>query len=166
MKRFVFMAIALLVCFVSRAEDTFRAEDFSLQIENTYLEQLLAQQNFVISQSVDHDFLIAAFMSDNMKKFKSVDMYDIKNRLLTLSTQELMMINGMNFKDPTVSLLLSVFFGSLGVDRFYIGDVGAGVGKLLTGGGLGIWWLIDLFVISNKTKKNNSKDFNEAVVLM
>ena len=53
----------------------------------------------------------------------------------------------------------------LGVDRFYIGDIGAGVGKLLTGGGLGVWWLVDLFVIQKKTKKNNSEDLNETMML-
>ena len=58
-------------------------------------------------------------------------------------------------KDPLLSILLSIFIGSLGVDRFYIGDVGLGIGKLLTGGGCGIWWLIDIFLIVDATKQKN-----------
>ncbi len=58
-------------------------------------------------------------------------------------------------KDPTISLLISIFAGTLGVDRFLLNDIGLGVGKLLTGGGCGIWWLIDLFLIMDATKQKN-----------
>lgn len=58
-------------------------------------------------------------------------------------------------KDPTISLIISVVVGAYGVDRFYIGDVGLGVAKLLTCGGAGIWWLVDLFLIMDATKKKN-----------
>lgn len=58
-------------------------------------------------------------------------------------------------KDPTISILLSVLVGSLGIDRIYIGDTGLGIIKLLTCGGCGIWWLIDLFLIINATKQKN-----------
>jgi hypothetical protein len=51
-------------------------------------------------------------------------------------------------KDFTTALLLSLFVGTLGVDRFYLGHVGLGVAKLLTGGGCGIWWLIDFILIA------------------
>ena len=47
-----------------------------------------------------------------------------------------------------VAIILSVFVGSLGVDRFYLGYVPTGVLKLITFGGLGIWWLIDLIRIA------------------
>lgn len=63
------------------------------------------------------------------------------------------------FKDPTMAIILSVLVGSLGVDRFYIGDVGLGVGKLLTCGGAYIWWLIDIFMIQDATKRKNMEMF-------
>ena len=42
--------------------------------------------------------------------------------------------------------LLSLLLGHLGVDRFYLGYVGLGILKLITGGGFGIWWLIDIIL--------------------
>jgi TM2 domain-containing membrane protein YozV len=44
-------------------------------------------------------------------------------------------------------LLLSIFLGELGIDRFYVGKIGTGILKLITLGGCGIWWLIDLILI-------------------
>ncbi|MDD4955696.1 MAG: TM2 domain-containing protein [Candidatus Omnitrophica bacterium] len=51
-------------------------------------------------------------------------------------------------KEWIVALLLSVFLGHLGIDRFYLGYIGLGILKLLTFGGCGIWWLIDLILIA------------------
>lgn len=50
----------------------------------------------------------------------------------------------------TITLVMSILFGSLGVDRFMMGHVGLGILKLITGGGLGIWWLIDVIMIATK----------------
>jgi len=49
-----------------------------------------------------------------------------------------------------LTLLMSIFFGSLGVDRFIMGHVGLGILKLITAGGCGIWWLIDVILIASK----------------
>jgi TM2 domain-containing membrane protein YozV len=53
-------------------------------------------------------------------------------------------------KNWTTALILSLF-GSLGLDRFYLGYTGLGVLKLITFGGCGIWALIDFVRICMNT---------------
>jgi TM2 domain-containing membrane protein YozV len=61
----------------------------------------------------------------------------------------------MQFKDPSVALVLSILIGWLGADRFFLGDIGLGVLKLLTCGGIGIWWLIDIFLVMDNARRYN-----------
>lgn len=44
-------------------------------------------------------------------------------------------------------LLLAIFLGELGVHRFYVGKIGTGILQLITLGGCGIWWLIDVIMV-------------------
>lgn len=49
-------------------------------------------------------------------------------------------------------LLMSIFLGHLGIDRFIMGRIGSGLAKFFTLGGLGVWWLIDIILIASKHK--------------
>ena len=51
-------------------------------------------------------------------------------------------------KNWVAALVLCIFLGGLGIHRFYVGKAGTGVLMLLTGGGFGIWWLIDIIMIA------------------
>ncbi len=53
------------------------------------------------------------------------------------------------------ALLLSLFVGVLGIDRFYLGHMGLGVLKLITFGGCGIWALIDVILIAVDNVKDS-----------
>jgi TM2 domain-containing membrane protein YozV len=69
-------------------------------------------------------------------------------------------------KDRNIALILSVIFGSLGIDRFYVGDVLLGILKLLTGGCCGIWWIIDWFLIMGRVDEYNRQKAREIAYLI
>jgi len=49
-----------------------------------------------------------------------------------------------------VTLMISLFFGGLGVDRFMMGHIFLGILKLVTLGGFSVWWLIDVILIATR----------------
>lgn len=66
-------------------------------------------------------------------------------------------------KNWLTTLLLIIFLGSLGVHRFYAGKIGTGILMLLTLGGCGIWYWIDLIMIimGKFTDKDGNMIVNE-----
>jgi TM2 domain-containing membrane protein YozV len=51
-------------------------------------------------------------------------------------------------KDWLVAFLLCLFLGGWGAHRFYTGHTALGILQLLTAGGYGLWWLIDLVLLA------------------
>ena len=95
------------------------------------------------------------FIMTNAKFFESHQVPLIRDRLIKADSSKWGLITTLQFSDPTTSLIVSLIAGSLGIDRFMIGDTGLGVGKLLTCGGLGIWYIVDWFLIMGATREKN-----------
>ena len=95
------------------------------------------------------------FILSNGKFFESNQLMQIRERLLTLDDSKWSVIQTLQFKDPTTSIIISILAGTWGIDRFIIGDTGLGIAKLLTCGGLFIWTVVDWFLIMDATREKN-----------
>jgi len=99
----------------------------------------------------------------NQKYFPAEKIVYLKEKLKNIDDQKFALLQSIELKDPTVILVISIFLGSLGIDRFMIGDIGMGILKLLTLGVCGILTIIDWFTISKKAKELN---FNNVMALL
>ncbi len=99
----------------------------------------------------------------NGKNFESHMVPGIREKLLNAEESKWPLIQSLDFKNPTMLLIISILVGYLGVDRFVIGDVGLGIGKLLTCGGLGIWTIIDWFLIMGATREKNIEKLQQYI---
>lgn len=98
---------------------------------------------------------IDMYLMINQKYFPEERIIYLKEKLQNMDEERFSLLSSVEMKDPTTLLLLSVFLGSLGIDRFMVGDTGMGILKLLTCGCCGILTIIDWFTISKKTKEVN-----------
>jgi TM2 domain-containing membrane protein YozV len=60
-----------------------------------------------------------------------------------------------------LTLVLSILFGQIGVDRFMMGQIGLGILKLVTAGGCGIWWIIDVVLIATKSTYGDTIEWTD-----
>lgn len=106
------------------------------------------------------DMLIASMGN----KFPSEKFMLMRNQLERVDDNKLLVIQSIDYKDPTTLLLVSIFLGHLGIDRFMLGQTGLGLAKLFTCGGLGIWTIIDWFTIMDRTKEMNFQNFANVAI--
>ena len=103
------------------------------------------------------------YLIANQKYFPPSKMMFLKEKLSNLDESRWNMLSTIELKDPTTILLVSIFLGGLGIDRFMIGDTGIGILKLLTGGCCGFLAIYDWFTISDKTRELN---FNRVMMVL
>lgn len=60
-------------------------------------------------------------------------------------------------KKPLFAYLLWGTTGLLGGHRFYLDRIGTGVAQLFTGGGLVVWWIVDLFLVRGMVREYNAE---------
>ncbi len=107
---------------------------------------------------------IEMYIMTSGSKFPPERLMEIRQKLEQMDDNKFMMLQSYQLKDPTTLLIISLLVGSLGVDRFMLGETGLGVAKLLTGGGCGIWTIIDWFTVMDRTRQLNYMKFIQFAV--
>lgn len=123
----------------------------------TDLENKPVENAYVDRQKVD------MYMMSMQKYFPAEKIMFLKDKLYKCDESKFNMVSAVDLKDPTTMLIVSLFLGSLGIDRFMLKDTGMGVLKLLTCGCCGILTIIDWFGVQQKTKEMN---FNNLMLIL
>lgn len=103
------------------------------------------------------------FLMSNTKYFPSEMLPQIKSALEKANPSRDSYIMMQSYRDPMLMLVVSLFAGSLGVDRFMLGQTGLGILKLVTCGGLGIWTIVDWFLIMGLTRDENIEKLKSSI---
>lgn len=103
---------------------------------------------------------IDTFIIANNNYFRHYQIPMIRGLLMNADDTKWISLQTLRFKDPVIALVISLLLGYLGIDRFFIGDIGLGILKLITCGGFGIWTVIDWFLIMGSTRDKNFRKLN------
>lgn len=178
MKRFFVLVAALIGCVSAASANVANGFATSGVLNSTELvdEALLEEVTTHLADFADliaildgntvNSSKINQWVALNRKYFTNKQLRALRDRLAQVDEAAFQMMLTQDYKSPTTALILSVLLGYLGVDRFYIGDIGLGVVKLLTAGGFGIWTVLDWFFISNATRRNNYEELMEYLLFV
>ena len=67
------------------------------------------------------------YLMTNQKYLPADKAVFLKETLKKIDDSKFTMVSAVEFKDPTTLLLVSIFLGALGIDRFMLGDTGMGI---------------------------------------
>ena len=98
---------------------------------------------------------IDMYIITNQKYLPADKIVFIKQKMQEVDDEKFSLISALEYKDPMTILLVSIFVGSLGIDRFMLGDTGMGILKLLTMGLCGVLTIVDWFTVQKKAKDVN-----------
>ena len=106
---------------------------------------------------------VDTYIMTNQKYLPAEKIDFLKQNLLEIDETKFSLVSAVEMKDPTTLLLVSLFLGTLGIDRFMLGETGMGILKLLTVGLCGVLTIIDWFTIQKKTRDLN---FNNLMLVL
>ena len=106
---------------------------------------------------------VDTYIMTNQKYLPAEKVVFLKQKLLETDETKFSLVSAVEMKDPTTLLLVSLFLGTLGIDRFMLGETGMGIMKLLTVGLCGVLTIIDWFTIQKKTRDLN---FNNLMLVL
>lgn len=133
----------------------------------TYQRYIISDKNYYFgcksyikmdSQKVD------MYLMSHAKYFESHQIGLVRDMLINADDSRMLHVQSISLKDPTTTIIVSLLAGSLGIDRFMLGDTGMGIGKLLTCGGLGIWTIVDWFMVMGRAREINFQSISRALM--
>lgn len=119
---------------------------------------------------MSREFLIDNFLKEMRYKLNDDNFIKLENKLKSLSDEEInKKLDPLNeelltYKNPSTAIIISILGGWLGLDRIHVGDYIFALLKFITGGGLGIWWIADIFLIGRRVKKINFKRIKKILI--
>lgn len=146
------------------SDDTQSKHDATIQ-DNRLSTEPPTDASIVVSDRIKKR--VKYFLETNENFLPEEYIPELQERLSEIDAWQLEKLEHISFKSPTTMLIISIFLGLFGVDRFMMGDIVLGCLKfLLVSTRVGfIWWIIDIFLVKKKTRKSNYKKLLKNVFL-